>query len=157
MVLCLYVFSPCPLLFCSYLCASVGLVFEIFNLSCLSFFSAVKQSAPHHWVCFLAEMAWYVGVLGGLEWYRQTSGIPTISADLSTPLATRCDRYDSALKRQGRSQDNHHSLSHAPLCLLVSRSGSWVVFWWTPAGLQYRWFWFGRPSSALSCDVFVLS
>lgn len=46
-------------------------------------------------------MAWYVGVLGGLEWFRQTSGIPAISADLSTPLATRCDRYDSALKLRG--------------------------------------------------------
>lgn len=132
-------FHPVHWVFCSFLCANVGLVGNIlyftFYIS-LFLFSAVKQSAPHHWVCFLAEMAWYVGVLGGLEWYHQTSGIRAISADLPTPLATRCDRYDSTPKRQGRSHDNHPSVRHTPLSLLVSRSGSWVVVRWTPAGLQ---------------------
>jgi len=67
------------------------------------------------------------GGLGGLEWFLQTSGIPAISADLSTPLATRCDSYDSTQNARGGVMISIILSDTPPLSLLVSRSGSWVV------------------------------
>ncbi len=143
-------FHPVRCIFCSCLCASVGLVFEILSRSCLSFFFCSKTERPPSLSLFPGGDGMVRGGPGGA---RMVSSDVWHSSDLSRPV------YDPGyqvwqiwlrpLKRQGRSHDNHHSLSHAHLCLLVSRSGSWVVFWWTPAGLQCPWFWFGRPFSLI--------
>ncbi len=121
-------FHPVRCIFCSCLCASVGLVFEILSRSCLSFFFCSKTERPPSLSLFPGGDGMVRGGPGGA---RMVSADVWHSSDLSRPV------YDPGyqvwqiwlrpLKRQGRSHDNHHSLSHAHLCLLVSRSGSWVV------------------------------
>lgn len=91
---------------------------------------------PFYCVCSKTErppsLSLYPGgdgmVRGGPGGARMVSSDIWHSSDLSRPVyAPGYQVWQIWLCPSGRSHANHHSVSHSPSCLLVSRSGSWEV------------------------------